>query len=32
VHVELSEADEALAAELLADAWEHRAPARLTKP
>jgi hypothetical protein len=30
VQVELSAADEALAAELLADGWERRAPARLT--
>jgi hypothetical protein len=32
VHVELSAADEALVAELLSDAWERRAPARLTGP
>lgn len=32
VHVELSGADEALAAELLSDAWERRAPAHLTGP
>ena len=30
VHVELAATDEALARELLADGWEHRAPARLT--
>ncbi len=30
VHVELAAADEALTRELLADAWERRAPARLT--
>lgn len=29
VHVELAAADEALVRELLADGWEHRAPARL---
>jgi hypothetical protein len=31
VHVDLAAADEALAAELLADGWERRAPARLTR-
>jgi hypothetical protein len=31
VHVELAAADEALMRELLADGWEHRAPARLTR-
>jgi hypothetical protein len=30
VHVDLAAADEALAVALLADAWERRAPARLT--
>jgi hypothetical protein len=30
VHVDLAMADETLAAELLADGWERRAPARLT--
>jgi len=32
VRVELAAADEALAAELLSDAWERRAPARLSAP
>jgi hypothetical protein len=31
VHVELRVADEALVGDLLADAWERRAPARLTR-
>jgi hypothetical protein len=31
VAVDLAAADEALVAELLADAWEHKAPARLTR-
>jgi hypothetical protein len=31
VHVDLDAADDALVAELLADGWEHRAPARLLR-
>jgi hypothetical protein len=31
VQVDLARADEALAAELLADAWEHKAPVRLLR-